>query len=376
MQNHCYYMQIQSIDKPIAKNWISVGASIRSNELDLFNKQLDNLRCKTLKDLCNLLIAGKIRLVTDDEQVQILKVQTQATGILTAQLGDKFDFWKQIDDQDLHKWLLGKYHPHTANCLHSYYIRYIDIFFNANPDVELFKCANSKRSWILQAMKRFGDYYLSRYGNKDVKHLILRIIERYDLKRGLDHKDRIYLVSPNFVEEKINKILDITGDIGFTCRIGLFSGLREDEIVYIRTTPICNQSFGCQCEKLHVANSRNRLSVITINWIRGNKKALATVIPTVYWEKLRNMPKFDQYDIQGAHKILKREAGIAYIVLRKIHYNVIRFKNALELDEAEVLAGRFKSVSARHYVLNDPEKLSGKYISAWQNFGVNSFNIR
>jgi deferrochelatase/peroxidase EfeB len=67
---------------------------------------------------------------------------------------------------------------------------------------------------------------------------------------------------------------------------------------------------------------------------------------------------------------LKREAGIAYIVLRKIHYNVIRFKNALALDETEVLAGRFKSVSAGHYVLNDPEKLSGKYISAWQNFGV------
>jgi hypothetical protein len=47
----------------------------------------------------------------------------------------------------------------------------------------------------------------------------------------------------------------------------------------------------------------------------------------------------------------------------------------LELDESETLAGRFKSVSARHYVLNDPEKLSGEYISAWQNFGVNSFNI-
>jgi deferrochelatase/peroxidase EfeB len=82
------------------------------------------------------------------------------------------------------------------------------------------------------------------------------------------------------------------------------------------------------------------------------------------------MPKFDQYDIQAAHRILRREADIAYIVLRKIHYNVLRFKNALELDEAEVLAGRFKSVSSRHYVLNDPEKLSSKYASAWQNFGV------
>ena len=104
------------------KEWVSVGASIRKNEIDLFNKQLDNLRCETLKDLCSLLIAGKLRIVTDDEQVQIMKAQTQSTGLLTSQIGDKFNFWKQIDDEDFHKWLLAKYHPHTANCLHSYYI--------------------------------------------------------------------------------------------------------------------------------------------------------------------------------------------------------------------------------------------------------------
>lgn len=51
----------------------------------------------------------------------------------------------------------------------------------------------------------------------------------------------------------------------------------------------------------------------------------------------------------------------------------MRFNSTFELNEAEVFAGRFKSVSARYYVVNDPEKLSGKYISAWQNFGINSF---
>ena len=35
---------------------------------------------------------------------------------------------------------------------------------------------------------------------------------------------------------------------------------------------------------------------------------------------------------------------------------MMRFKDTLSLDEAEVLAGRFKSVSGRHYVLDDPEK--------------------
>jgi hypothetical protein len=49
----------------------------------------------------------------------------------------------------------------------------------------------------------------------------------------------------------------------------------------------------------------------------------------------------------------------------------MRFREALAVDEAEVLAGRFESVSGRYYALHDPEKLTDKYISAWQNSGVN-----
>jgi hypothetical protein len=52
------------------------------------------------------------------------------------------------------------------------------------------------------------------------------------------------------------------------------------------------------------------MTIIAIGWTRGNKKAIATILPTKYWEKLRNMPNFDKYDIQAARRILKREAGI------------------------------------------------------------------
>jgi deferrochelatase/peroxidase EfeB len=68
---------------------------------------------------------------------------------------------------------------------------------------------------------------------------------------------------------------------------------------------------------------------------------------------------------------MKRDVGIAYIAMRKIHYNVMRFRDTLNVYEAEVLAGRFNSVSGRHYVLHDPEKLAEKYTTAWQNFGIN-----
>ena len=88
-------------NKELQKNWISVGASIKKNEIDLFNRQLDNLQCKTLKDLCNLLIEGKLRRISDDEQVKVMNIQYQATGLASAQVGQKFDFWKQVDEQDL-----------------------------------------------------------------------------------------------------------------------------------------------------------------------------------------------------------------------------------------------------------------------------------
>ena len=68
---------------------------------------------------------------------------------------------------------------------------------------------------------------------------------------------------------------------------------------------------------------------------------------------------------------MKRDVGIAYIAMRKIHYNIMRFKETLSVEEAVVLDGRFSSVSGRHYVLHDPEKLAEKYATAWNNFGIN-----
>jgi hypothetical protein len=68
---------------------------------------------------------------------------------------------------------------------------------------------------------------------------------------------------------------------------------------------------------------------------------------------------------------MKRDVGIAYVTMRKIHYNVMRFRDTLSADEAEVLAGRLSSMSKRDYVLHDPEKLAEKDTIAWNNFGIN-----
>src|SRR5690242_1550588 len=79
-------------------------------------------------------------------------------------------------------------------------------------------------------------------------------------------------------------------------------------IIRIKRTgkQVCNDGHGCDCEKLHLVNCKNGMTIIAIGWTRGNKKALATILPTTYWEKLRNMPKFDYTDIAATHKIMKR----------------------------------------------------------------------
>ncbi len=176
------------------------------------------------------------------------------------------------------------------------------IFFGPNPDVELFKLRPHKRSWILQAIKRFGDYYFRKYNNREVIQLVRQIIERYDL--NLDMKDHIYLVSPQFIEEKVRKIIALPGEIGFTARLGLLSGLREQELVYIKEKDICNDGYGCDCEKLHVVDCKNEMTIIAIGWTRGNKKALATILPTNYWNKLKALSRFDYSDIAATHKII------------------------------------------------------------------------
>jgi hypothetical protein len=74
--------------------------------------------------------------------------------------------------------------------------------------------------------------------------------------------------------------MKIEGHIGLTVKVGLLSGLREEEIIYIHKTEICDNLEGCDCNKLHVFNKNNGTSVIVVNWFRGHKKCYSTLLPT------------------------------------------------------------------------------------------------
>ena len=44
-------------------------------------------------------------------------------------------------------------------------------------------------------------------------------------------KNKIHLVNPNYLQTKINTLMAIPGEIGFTVRMGLFTVLREEQLI-------------------------------------------------------------------------------------------------------------------------------------------------
>jgi hypothetical protein len=78
---------------------------------------------------------------------------------------------------------------------------------------------------------------------------------------------------------------------------------------------------------------------------------------------------------RAANKITKHDAGMLYIAMRKIHYNVMRFNGMMTFEQADVLAGMAKGTSAQFYVAYELDKMAEKYKEAWQKFGVNTNDL-
>jgi intergrase/recombinase len=85
-----------------------------------------------------------------------------------------------------------------------------------------------------------------------------------------------------------------------------------------------------------------------MNAFRGHKQCYFTLLPNLIFEQFRQVPRFDKGELEVAHKLSKRIANIKFVELRKIHYNVMS-RVMMDMNEVDILAGRAKSVSARHH---------------------------
>ena len=66
-------------------------------------------------------------------------------------------------------------------------------------------------------------------------------------------------------------------------------------------------------------------------------------------------------DIEVAHKLIKKIAGIMFVELRKLHYNVM--SRIMDMNEADILAGRSKYMSAKHYAMYEMDRMTEVCIS-------------
>ena len=148
----------------------------------------------------------------------------------------------------------------------------------------------------------------------------------------------------------MNTILKIDGELGILVKFALYSGLRGEEISYAHDAAICNSLSGCGCQSLHVMNKGNGHSVIVLNRIVGQKHSYFTIVPTKCWRDFRGLERATYGQRKIAHSIIKThtDGKASFMDLRKFHYNIL-CRSALKEQGAEVLAGRVKTISAKHY---------------------------
>jgi hypothetical protein len=279
-------------------------------------------------------------------------------------------FYKNVDVEDFRRFLRGKYkYSRYGDDLVKYYQRFAEFFFT-KPEIVRAESGRS-RAWICDSMRRFGEYYDVKFQNPEMKLLVREIIERYEINRHMRMHDKVWIADQSYLDSTITKILTTfnKGELSVLLRFALFTGLRGEEISYVHTRGICPKLAACSCENLHVVTKSNGMSVIVVNRIMGQKKCYFTIVPTKLWQDFRALPKADYELRKFAHLQIKEATNgeTAFMDLRKFNYNINVRSEMKELG-AEVLAGRAKTVSARHYLLNELDLLAEQYGKAWMKY--------
>jgi len=307
------------------------------------------------------------------DHVERLLLRLKEKGIKDPLTGNDDDamptFYKNTDIEDFRRFLKTKYkYGRYADDLVKYYQRFAEFFF-IKPEIVRAESGRN-RSWICDAMRRFAEYYDYKFQNPEMRLLVKEMIERYEINRHMRRHDQVWIADQNYLDTAITKILTTfaKGELAVLLRFALFTGLRGEEISYVHSRSICPKLAGC--ENLHVVNKvNNGISVIVINRNMGQKHCYFTLCPTKVLQEFRALSRADYELRKFAHLQVKESTNgeMAFMDLRKFNYNINSRSEMKELG-AEVLAGRARTVSARHYLLNELDILAEQYSHAWQKY--------
>ncbi len=359
--------QIQIQKKP--SEWKSVTVRLKESDIAILNSKLKLNGFETFSEFIHAWIKGDYPAHQNNEQVERLIKRIRDKGIRDPLTGEfNATFYRNVNSEDMLRDLSKRYaYPKHAKDLVRYFERYVEIFFTS-PDIIRGESGH-ERAWICDAMRRFGEYYDRKFHNPELKLLIQEIIERYELNRKMKIHDRVWLSDENYIKRMMVKILKIDGELGILIKFALYSGLRGEEISYAHVAPICDNLSGCGCQSLHVMDKRNGHSVIVLNRIVGQKHSYFSIVPTNCWRDFRGLGHADYEQRKIAHSIIKThtDSKVSFMDLRKFHYNML-CRSGLKEQGAEVLAGRAKTISAKHYMTYEIDKMAEQYIIAWQKY--------
>ncbi|MDN5846263.1 MAG: hypothetical protein L0H53_08330 [Candidatus Nitrosocosmicus sp.] len=360
----------------IIDDWVNINMKIKRSELSILNQRLKLLGFETMGQLAKEMVNGNFPHVSEDKQIMNLSDNSDKSGLKSVlEGGHNTDFYMKANTTDMNDYYLNirKYHKNTGRDLVSYFKRFREDFFTPNKVHVLRSLTPRVRSRVMDSMRKFGQYYLYKYNNEDCVDLVEKIIRRNNLSSGMTEHGKLYIVDDNYLDERLKQLFAVDGEIGTIVKFGIFSGLREDEMVYVHKKPICTDLSGCACNKLHVIEKpQYGVSVILVQWHRGNKKCYFTIVPTNLLKDFKNLDGFEyRPHITSAHQYMKaktKDDKITFMWLRKAHYNVMC--RVMKPFEANVLAGRAKSVDAKHYALYELDEMADKYEQAWNKFSV------
>jgi intergrase/recombinase len=322
--------------------------------------------------LCHAIVAGQFPKQQRDEQVEKLLDRIRDKGIKDPLSGVVSPtFYKSADLQNFKSYLYNRYEiGRSAQTIFNYYKKYVDIFFT--KPILLKDNSGHVRSYTCDAMRRFAEWYDQRYGDAEVRLLIDEIIKRYDLNKRLRIHDRLWIGDSEHLKERIKTVLKHqSNEFDILIKFTLFSGLRGTEIEYCHQTPLCKNLTNCVCTNLHVKDEKNGFSVIVVNRRFGQKYCYFTIVPTRIWEQFRKLNTVDYDRRKACHTLLAAltDKQVAFMDLRKYHYNV-NYRSPMKEQGAEILAGRARSTSARHYLLNMIDEMIDHYQQGWLTYGV------
>ncbi len=350
----------------------TVGVKLKESEIAALNQRFKLNGFATLGDLVRSYLNGELSTSGGTDQIERLLMRLKERNITDPLTGEITPiFYKNVDIEDFRRYLRSKYkYGRYGDDLTKYYQRFAEFFFT-KPEIVKAESGRN-RSWICDAMRRFAEYYDYKYQKPEMRMLIREIIERYEINRQMRRHDQVWIADQGYLDSTITKILGtFAGDLAILIRFALFSGLRGEEIAYVHGKPICARLASCGCENLHIVNKSNGISAVVVNRIVGQKHCYFTIVPTKVWIDFRGLSKADYEFRKFAHLRLKEATNgeVALMDLRKFNYNMNARSEMKEMG-AEVLAGRARSISARHYLLNELDLLAEQYGKAWKKYIV------